>query len=51
MKQLFNTILAILLTATAFAQADLLQKANELYTRDQFKPDFNDQYGITRGIL
>jgi tetratricopeptide (TPR) repeat protein len=37
MKQLFNTILAILLTATAFAQADLLQKANDLYTRDQLK--------------
>jgi tetratricopeptide (TPR) repeat protein len=37
MKQLFNTILAILLTATAFAQADLLQKANELYTKDQIK--------------
>src|SRR5665647_492830 len=37
MKRLFNTILAILLTATVFAQADLLQKANELYTKDQFK--------------
>jgi len=37
MKRLFNTILAILLTVTAFAQADLLQKANDLYTRDQFK--------------
>jgi len=37
MKQLFNTILAILLTATAFAQTDLLQKANELYTKDQIK--------------
>jgi len=37
MKQLFNTILTILLTATAFAQADLLQKANELYTKDQIK--------------
>ena len=37
MKRLFNTILAILLTATVFAQADLQQKANELYTKDQFK--------------
>ena len=37
MKRLFNTILAILLTATVFAQADLLQKANEFYTKDQFK--------------
>lgn len=37
MKRLFNTLLAILLTATVFAQADLLQKANELYTKDQFK--------------
>jgi len=37
MKRLLNTILAILITATVFAQADLLQKANELYTKDQFK--------------
>ncbi len=37
MKRIFNTILAILLTATAFAQADQLQKANELYSKDQFK--------------
>ncbi|MDP2339017.1 MAG: tetratricopeptide repeat protein [Bacteroidota bacterium] len=37
MKRLFNTILAILLTATVFAQADLLQKANDYYTKDQFK--------------
>lgn len=37
MKRLLHTILAILLTATVFAQADLLQKANELYTKDQFK--------------
>jgi tetratricopeptide (TPR) repeat protein len=37
MKRLINTILAILLTSTVFAQADLLQKANELYTKDQFK--------------
>ena len=37
MKRLINTILAILLTATVFAQAELLQKANELYTKDQFK--------------
>ncbi len=37
MKRLFNTILAILLTASVFAQGDLLQKANELYTKDEFK--------------
>lgn len=37
MKRLLHTILAVLLTATVFAQADLLQKANELYTKDQFK--------------
>ena len=37
MKRLFNTILAVLFAATVFAQADLLQKANENYTKDQFK--------------
>ncbi len=37
MKRLFNTILAILFTATVFAQADLLQKANEHYTKEEFK--------------
>jgi len=37
MKRLINTILAILITASVFAQADLLQKANELYTKDLFK--------------
>jgi len=37
MKRLFNTILAILFAATVFAQADLLQKANENYTKEQFK--------------
>lgn len=37
MKRLFNTILAILFAATVFAQAELLQKANESYTKDQFK--------------
>jgi len=37
MKRIINTILAILFTATVFAQGDLLQKANELYTKDQFK--------------
>jgi tetratricopeptide (TPR) repeat protein len=37
MKRLFNTILAILFTATLFAQADLLQKGNELYAKDDFK--------------
>lgn len=37
MKRLFNIILALLLTSTIFAQDDLLRKANELYTKDQFK--------------
>lgn len=37
MKRLFNTILAILITATVFAQADLLQKGNELYIKNDFK--------------
>jgi len=37
MKRLFNTILLILLAFTLHAQEDLLQKANELYTKDQFK--------------
>lgn len=37
MKRLFNIILALLLTSTLFAQDDLLRKANELYTKDQFK--------------
>jgi tetratricopeptide (TPR) repeat protein len=37
MKRLFNTILAILFTTTLFAQADLLQKANEHYAKDEFK--------------
>ncbi len=37
MKRLFYTILAILFTATVFAQGDLLQEANEHYTKDEFK--------------
>jgi len=37
MKRLLNTILAILVTATLFAQTDLLQKGNELYANDEFK--------------
>jgi tetratricopeptide (TPR) repeat protein len=37
MKRFINTILAILFAATVFAQADQLQKANELYTKDKFK--------------
>lgn len=36
MKRLLNTILAILFTATIFAQGDLLQKANEHYTKEEF---------------
>jgi tetratricopeptide (TPR) repeat protein len=37
MKKFINTILAILFTATGFAQADLIQKANEHYTKEEFK--------------
>lgn len=37
MKRIFNTILAILITASVFAQGDLLQKANEHYTKDEIK--------------
>ena len=37
MKRLFNTILAILFATTLFAQADLLQKANGHYAKDEFK--------------
>ena len=37
MKRIFNTILAILFTATVFAQGDLLQKANELYSKNKYK--------------
>lgn len=36
MKRLLNTILAILFTASVFAQADLLQKANDFYSKDKF---------------
>jgi len=37
MKRIIYTILAILFTATVFAQADLLQKANEHYTKEEFQ--------------
>lgn len=37
MKRLFNIILALFFTTTLFAQGDLLQKANELYIKEQFK--------------
>lgn len=37
MKRIINTILAILFCATVFAQDDQLQKANDFYTKDQFK--------------
>jgi len=43
MKRLFNTILAILFSATLFAQADLLQKANEYYTKEEY-PKAIDEY-------
>lgn len=37
MKKIIYTILAILFTSTVFAQAELLQKANENYTKQQYK--------------
>ena len=36
MKRLCNTILAILITTTLFAQGDLLKKANEHYVKEEF---------------
>ncbi|MBA4409631.1 MAG: tetratricopeptide repeat protein [Bacteroidota bacterium] len=36
MKQYFITILAIMFTATVLAQGDLIQKANEHYTKEEF---------------
>jgi tetratricopeptide (TPR) repeat protein len=47
MKRLINTILALLLTTSLFAQADLLQKANEHYTKDEF----NEAIDIYNQIL
>lgn len=37
MKRIINTILAILFTTAVFAQADLIQKANEHYAKEEFK--------------
>jgi tetratricopeptide (TPR) repeat protein len=37
MKRLFNTIFVLLFAFTLHAQEDLLQKANELYTKEHFK--------------
>jgi len=37
MKRILNTILAILITATVFAQADLMQKANDLYSKNEYR--------------
>lgn len=37
MKRIINTILAILFTAAVFAQGDLIQKANEQYTKEEFQ--------------
>jgi tetratricopeptide (TPR) repeat protein len=37
MKRTINTILAILFTAAVFAQGDLIQKANEYYTKEEFQ--------------
>ena len=37
MKRLLNITLALLITSAVFAQADLLQKGNEFYTKDKFK--------------
>ncbi len=51
MKRIIYTILAILFTATVFAQADLLQKANEHYTKEEFQKAI-DGYNqiLTAGI-
>ncbi|HAQ18153.1 MAG TPA: hypothetical protein DCR40_02850 [Prolixibacteraceae bacterium] len=37
MKQYFITILVIMFTATVFAQGDLVQKANEHYTKEEYQ--------------
>ena len=37
MKRIIYTILAILFTAAVFAQSDLVQKANEHYTKEEFQ--------------
>ena len=37
MKRIIYTILAILFTATVFAQSDLIQKANEHYAKEEFQ--------------
>jgi tetratricopeptide (TPR) repeat protein len=37
MKRIINTILAILFTAAVFAQSDLIEKANEHYTKEEFQ--------------
>lgn len=37
MKRTINTILAILFTATVFAQGDLIQNANEHYAKEEFQ--------------
>lgn len=37
MKRLFNTLFALLFAFTLQAQENLVQKANELYTKEQFK--------------
>lgn len=37
MKRFINTILAILFSVAVFAQADLIQKANEHYTKEEFQ--------------
>jgi tetratricopeptide (TPR) repeat protein len=37
MKKLFTTIFAFLVAVAVFAQADLLQKANDFYTNEKYK--------------
>ncbi len=37
MKRIINTILAILFTVAVFAQGDLIQKANDHYTKEEFR--------------
>lgn len=42
MKRILHTILSILFAVAAFAQADQLQKANEHYTKEEFKQAIED---------
>ncbi|HNX55205.1 MAG TPA: tetratricopeptide repeat protein, partial [Prolixibacteraceae bacterium] len=51
MKKIIYTILAILFTTTVFAQAELLQKANDAYTKQQYKQAIEDYNQILKTNL